>query len=270
MGNQLTRRTRALRFHSTSLHVVRRDGEVWLRCPQIGDALGYLKRGGIAIDAIYKRHAAEFTDRMTQLLTLPTAGGPQEVRVFSLRGAHPLAMFARTERAVEFRRWVLDVLEQQNQPAPAAAVVPRPARQAPLALPAPERAVPPEIMAAIDRRAFTLSHEAYATLREWLLDLVKGWCLNSRGDWSSPARIAEVLDLAALTDWQAQDHARRVRALLQLSGALAKLSAEWAVALRGQVERLTPDLGGPRSSPHSAMDDVYGSIHNLRPTDGAV
>lgn len=35
----------------------------------------------------------------------------QETRIFSLRGCHLLAMFARTPVAKEFRRWVLDVLE---------------------------------------------------------------------------------------------------------------------------------------------------------------
>ena len=33
------------------------------------------------------------------------------MRVFSLRGAHLLAMFARTPKAKEFRRWVLDILD---------------------------------------------------------------------------------------------------------------------------------------------------------------
>lgn len=152
MGNIITTRTRALRFHSHALHIVRRDGEVWLRCPQIGDALGYSKRGGIAIDAIYKRHAAEFTDRMTQLVKLPTAGGEQEVRLFSLRGAHLLAMFARTERAAEFRRWVLDVLDAQaggQPPASVPALPPPPPRlppaPTPAALPEPEPVPEPSL-----------------------------------------------------------------------------------------------------------------------------
>lgn len=38
-------------------------------------------------------------------------------RVFSLRGAHLIGMFARTNKAQEFRRWVLDVIEQ-HQAAP--------------------------------------------------------------------------------------------------------------------------------------------------------
>jgi prophage antirepressor-like protein len=61
---------------------------------------------------LYRRHADEFTDSMTALVALQTPGGTQHVRVFSLRGAHLLGMFARTERAKLFRRWILDVLDE--------------------------------------------------------------------------------------------------------------------------------------------------------------
>ena len=50
---------------------------------------------------------------MTALVKMKTRGGEQEVRVFSLRGAHLLGMFARTDRAKAFRRAVLDVLDDQ-------------------------------------------------------------------------------------------------------------------------------------------------------------
>lgn len=52
---------------------------------------------------------------MTALIDLPTKGGIQQVRIFSLRGAHLLAMFARTKVAKEFRHWVLDVLEGEAE-----------------------------------------------------------------------------------------------------------------------------------------------------------
>ncbi|WP_354666697.1 P22AR C-terminal domain-containing protein, partial [Escherichia coli] len=39
-------------------------------------------------------------------------------RVFSLRGAHLIAMFARTPVAKEFRRWVLDILDREVQQSP--------------------------------------------------------------------------------------------------------------------------------------------------------
>lgn len=42
------------------------------------------------------------------------------MRVFSLRGAHLIAMFARTPVAKEFRRWVLDILDRQAECSPIA------------------------------------------------------------------------------------------------------------------------------------------------------
>ena len=35
------------------------------------------------------------------------------VRIFSLRGAHLIAMFARTKVAKDFRKWVLDILDRE-------------------------------------------------------------------------------------------------------------------------------------------------------------
>lgn len=102
--------TAVLTFQNTEFDVVDIHNVAWLRGPQIGGALGYQDRGD-AIQKLYARNADEFTEEMTQILDLPTAGGVQPVRIFSLRGAHLLGMLARTERAVEFRRWVLDVLE---------------------------------------------------------------------------------------------------------------------------------------------------------------
>ena len=105
-----------LSFQSTQFDLVEHiNGETWLRGSQVGDALGY-EDAARSVGQLFDRNAAEFTDKMTALVKLPTAGGVQEVRIFSLRGAHLLGMFARTERAAEFRRWVLDVLEHQTAP----------------------------------------------------------------------------------------------------------------------------------------------------------
>lgn len=116
MNARSTRAKTALSFHETRFEVVDLDGEAWLRGPQVGDALGYQKDGRIAIDRLYKSNADEFTEHMTQVLDLPTAGGVQKVRIFSLRGAHLLGMFAKTERAKAFRQWVLDILEGSVAP----------------------------------------------------------------------------------------------------------------------------------------------------------
>lgn len=101
-----------LAFHGTPLEIVDRNNRLWLRLPQIEGALGYANKG-TALQTIYSRHADEFTPAMTDLVKLPTPGGEQMVRIFSLRGAHLLAMFSRTPVAAEFRRWVLDLLDQE-------------------------------------------------------------------------------------------------------------------------------------------------------------
>lgn len=107
--------TNALTFQETTFDLVEHDSaQLWLRSRQIAGALGYAQPDSIT--DLYNSNATEFTDSMTALVRLPTAGGAQEVRIFSLRGAHLLGMFARTERAAEFRRWVLDVLERQAAP----------------------------------------------------------------------------------------------------------------------------------------------------------
>lgn len=100
----------ALTFHDTQFEIIDRNNQPWLRLLQIGGALGYSKAD--LIGRIYQKHADEFTDSMTALVKLPTSGGEQEVRIFSLRGAWLLGMHSRTQRAKEFRAWVLDVLEQ--------------------------------------------------------------------------------------------------------------------------------------------------------------
>lgn len=102
-----------LAFHETTFHPITRKGQPWLTAAEIGKAMGYLDDK--SIHRAYARHSAEFTEHMTGVVKLTTPSGEQDVRVFSLRGAHLLGMFARTERAAEFRRWVLDILDAQNE-----------------------------------------------------------------------------------------------------------------------------------------------------------
>lgn len=101
----------ALTFRDTQFDVVDQSGQPWLRGYQIGTALGYTNQPDAAVRKIFDRNADEFTSSMTALVELDTAGGKQQVRIFSLRGVHLLAMLSRTKVAKEFRRWVLDVLE---------------------------------------------------------------------------------------------------------------------------------------------------------------
>lgn len=99
-----------LTFEDTDFAVIDWQGQKWLRGSQIGYALGY-QHPRQKIHNLYKNHSDEFTDSMTMIFTQETEGGPQETRMFSLRGAHLLAMFAKTDRAKAFRVWVLDLIE---------------------------------------------------------------------------------------------------------------------------------------------------------------
>jgi Prophage antirepressor len=105
--------SQALTFQSTTFDVIDRNGEPWVRGSQVGNALGYTN-GGKKIYELYHRHADEFNESMAGTIELMVGNAKQEVLIFSLRGCHLLAMFARTSVAKAFRVWVLDVLETLN------------------------------------------------------------------------------------------------------------------------------------------------------------
>ena len=101
-----------LTFQNTTLSVINQNNQTFLTASDLGCALEYanpLK----AISNLYNSNADEFTPEMTALVEMKTAGGIQKVRIFSLRGAHLIAMFARTKIAKAFRKWVLDVLDEE-------------------------------------------------------------------------------------------------------------------------------------------------------------
>ena len=105
-------------FNDVQFDVIPQNSQPWIRGSQIATALQYASVQRVI--ELYTRHADEFTDAMTAVIKLPSEGGEQETRIFSLRGCHLLAMFARTPVAKAFRRWVLDVIEQYGDRVPVA------------------------------------------------------------------------------------------------------------------------------------------------------
>ena len=101
-----------LTFQNTNLSVINQNNQTFLTANDLGLALEYASPLQ-AVLKIYDRNADEFTAEMTALVEMKTAGGIQKVRIFSLRGAHLIAMFARTKIAKEFRKWVLDILDEE-------------------------------------------------------------------------------------------------------------------------------------------------------------
>ncbi|MDC7704055.1 BRO-N domain-containing protein [Vogesella indigofera] len=111
-----TPQVNTLSFQETKFDVVSRCGQPWLMARQIGQALGYARED--AINKIYERNSDEFTPNMSCNVKLTLQGQQREVRVFSLRGAHLIGMFARTAAAKAFRKWVLDILDAITAPSP--------------------------------------------------------------------------------------------------------------------------------------------------------
>lgn len=108
-----------LMFQNQTIRLIEKDGKKWASAADIARALGYSRADSVT--RLYDKHRAEFRESMTCIVetteTVFSGGLVTKARVFSLRGAHLIGMFARTKRAEAFRQWVLDVLET-NQAAP--------------------------------------------------------------------------------------------------------------------------------------------------------
>lgn len=113
--------SQSLVFQNTTFSVVDRNGQPWLRASEIAQALGYSRSDKVG--QLYERNADEFTDQMTAVIETLTLGVSEtktcgvnlttKTRIFSIRGAHLLAMFARTAIAKEFRIWLLDLADRE-------------------------------------------------------------------------------------------------------------------------------------------------------------
>lgn len=103
-------------FHGMNIVPVQNVTGIWLTSADIAKALGY--KSTKSISNLFSQYEDEFSQGMTMVIESMTNGvngstRRMKVRVFSLRGAHLIAMFARTDVAKEFRRWVLDILDRE-------------------------------------------------------------------------------------------------------------------------------------------------------------
>lgn len=108
--------TQALTFNDITLTPIPHQNSLWIRAAELARALGYCDESKVS--RLYRRNADEFTQEMSQLIEISAEaqngllGNSGRCRIFSLRGCHLVAMFARTPVAKAFRKWVLDVLEK--------------------------------------------------------------------------------------------------------------------------------------------------------------
>ncbi len=107
----------ALTFNEITFSPISHQNNLWIRAAELARALGYSDTRKVT--HLYERNSDEFTQDITQVIEIsdvPVLGTSKNLvtktRIFSLRGCHLLAMFARTPVAKQFRRWVLDVLEK--------------------------------------------------------------------------------------------------------------------------------------------------------------
>ena len=105
-----------LSFNDVTFNPVsQNDGQIWLTSTELAKALGYAETDSLL--KIYNRNKDEFTGNMTTTVKMgvvrKTGKVTMSVRLFSLRGCHLLATFAKTEVAKQFRKWVLDLLDKE-------------------------------------------------------------------------------------------------------------------------------------------------------------
>lgn len=110
-------------FQGFAFNPVTEGGAIWFTSTELAKALGYKKTD--AISQIYARNADEFSESMSLTLNMKVNGinnslRNKSVRVYSLRGAHLVAMFASTPKAKDFRRWALDILDREVKDSPIA------------------------------------------------------------------------------------------------------------------------------------------------------
>lgn len=110
-----------MNFHGVTLAPVSDMNGIWLTSSDVAKALHYGNTKSVT--NLYNQYSDEFSPGMTMVIESMTNGingasRRMKVRVFSLRGAHLLAMFARTPVAKEFRRWVLDILDREGATSP--------------------------------------------------------------------------------------------------------------------------------------------------------
>lgn len=99
-----------LSFNEVKFNPVQHEQQIWLTASELSKALGYKQTD--AVSKVYNRNSDEFTANMTQVIENPHTPN-LGVRIFSLRGCHLVAMFARTSIAKSFRKWVLDILDKE-------------------------------------------------------------------------------------------------------------------------------------------------------------
>lgn len=95
----------SLCFNDFAFSPITRGNQPWFKSSELARALGYANDNYVT--RLYRRNEDEFSSDMTQLTENSAEiqfGSEGRSRIFSLRGCHLLAMFARTPILDFFRK----------------------------------------------------------------------------------------------------------------------------------------------------------------------
>ena len=218
-----------VRFHDTELSIIDRDGVPWLTSADLARALGYLSSDEVG--RLYRRNKDEFSDGMALTVKLTGRGqvAPTNHRVFSPRGCHLIEMFARTDRAKEFRRWVLDVLEGLEKPAPAPAPVVR------------SRVLTRTDQRLINQRASAILNQHFPAVRDDLAGQAQAML-----DCGQVPDIAglDVADPRYFSRYPAYNGFNKGTGIIRIAGKFTAFdSADWRVGAGARVVALSVETG---------------------------
>ena len=114
--NKANNEVMAMSFNGHTLQSIIKDGQIWMTASDLAKALSY--KNSKSVTNLFNANSSEFTSGMTMVTESVTNGingskRKMAIRIFSLRGCHLIAMFARTKIAKDFRKWVLDILDRE-------------------------------------------------------------------------------------------------------------------------------------------------------------
>lgn len=110
-------------FHDCELRARYINNQIWFESKDIAKALNY--SSSKSVTDLYNKYLKEFKPDMVTVVDSTTVTGMSyKIRIFSLRGVHLIAMFARTPVAELFRKWVLDILDKEVSETPPIVVKP--------------------------------------------------------------------------------------------------------------------------------------------------
>lgn len=224
----------ALTFNGITLSPIPHQNSPWIRSVELARALGYSSEKSVS--NIYNRNQDEFSNDMSVVINLSTTDTPAPSRIFSLRGCHLVAMFARTPVAKAFRRWVLDVLDKLES---------RPAEDRQL-LPPALRA---ELKAIVDAKLSTAPADVQGKARAEI------WTRFNRH-----FRIAEYAQLPACRMAEARDYLIE----MQMKSYPTKTAAAVPADAEHEIESHCAAMRGLVRQLNAHMDEIFNIARSAR------